>query len=441
MALFFAPVANVVLSSVAAGGGGPGVGCQQRDPRARRRVRRRGARLGLRALRRLHERRGVRRRHDAGRLRRRGGRRRRLARRVRHQAAAESGGTRARAGRLTGAVRPLDVAVCALSRGQTRSHDELSRVPGTVPGTRLFAHTRAVRYAALLRGINVGGKALIPMSDLRDCVTEVGHANVATYIASGNVIFEAPRRSAAALEAELERAIERRFELDVKVFVRTAAQLEAVAAAVPKGWIGNAKLRCNGVFLAREDRPPVARRGARAEGRHRGGRLRQGHAPLGGEGDEPDEVVDGQALAATRVQADDRAQPEHDAEAARPGRGQAVLVELRAPRCDPDRGGDQREHDERAAQRRQLRDAADERGADEQPEVAERRHRRDRARAAPAACAEHDWRVQRDAGAAEREPDQRDRRARRGRRQQTAAGREQPAAASSVRSPSRVPCP
>jgi len=116
----------------------------------------------------------------------------------------------------------------------------------------------AVRYAALLRGINVGGKALIPMSDLRDCVTEIGHAEVSTYIASGNVIFEAPRRSAAALEAELERAIEQRFELDVKVFVRTPAQLEAVANAVPKRWLGNKQLRCNGVFLAREiDRPSL----------------------------------------------------------------------------------------------------------------------------------------------------------------------------------------
>jgi len=115
-----------------------------------------------------------------------------------------------------------------------------------------------VRYAALLRGINVGGKALIPMSDLRECVTELGHAHVSTYIASGNVIFEAPRRNAAALEAELERAIERRFELDVKVFVRTGAQLDAVAKAVPKKWIGNAKLRCNGIFLAPElDRPSL----------------------------------------------------------------------------------------------------------------------------------------------------------------------------------------
>ena len=55
MALFFAPVANVVLEQRAAGGGGQGVRREQRDPRARRRVRRRGARLDLRELRRLRD--------------------------------------------------------------------------------------------------------------------------------------------------------------------------------------------------------------------------------------------------------------------------------------------------------------------------------------------------------------------------------------------------
>lgn len=119
-------------------------------------------------------------------------------------------------------------------------------------------HTAVVRYAALLRGINVGGKALVPMADLRACVEEIGHADVSTYIASGNVIFDAPRTAAAKLEAGLERAIERRFDLPVKVFVRTAAQLDAVEKAVPKAWIGSKKLRCNGIFLAREiDRPSL----------------------------------------------------------------------------------------------------------------------------------------------------------------------------------------
>jgi uncharacterized protein (DUF1697 family) len=116
----------------------------------------------------------------------------------------------------------------------------------------------AVRYVAFLRGINVGGKALIRMAELRECVEEVGHEDVATYIASGNVLFSSPSRSPAELERPLERAIERRFRLDVRVFVRSARQLAATARAIPEHWLGNDDLRCNVIFVAREiDRPKL----------------------------------------------------------------------------------------------------------------------------------------------------------------------------------------
>jgi uncharacterized protein (DUF1697 family) len=117
-----------------------------------------------------------------------------------------------------------------------------------------------VRYVAFLRGINVGGKALIRMADLRECVAEIGHDDVATYIASGNVLFSSPSRSAAALEAPLEKAIERVLGLDVRVFVRSARQLTGTAKAIPKRWVGNKDLRCNVIFVAREiDRASLVR--------------------------------------------------------------------------------------------------------------------------------------------------------------------------------------
>ena len=75
MALFWAPVANVVLSAVEPRRGGQGLGHAELDPRARRRVRRRGARVGVVALRQLRERSVVRRRDDPRGLDRRGGRR------------------------------------------------------------------------------------------------------------------------------------------------------------------------------------------------------------------------------------------------------------------------------------------------------------------------------------------------------------------------------
>ena len=68
-----------------------------------------------------------------------------------------------------------------------------------------------MRYVALLRGINVGGKSLVRMADLRESVEELGYEDVSTFIASGNVLLETAERDAAKLESTLEKALERRF--------------------------------------------------------------------------------------------------------------------------------------------------------------------------------------------------------------------------------------
>lgn len=78
------------------------------------------------------------------------------------------------------------------------------------------------RMVALLRAVNVGGRKL-PMAELRALCAELGWADVATYIQSGNVVFTAPGRP-AALEKVLEEAIGREFGIDVPVIVRTAAE-------------------------------------------------------------------------------------------------------------------------------------------------------------------------------------------------------------------------
>lgn len=48
-------------------------------------------------------------------------------------------------------------------------------------------------HVALLRGINLGGKNKVAMTDLRTLVAELGHTDVSTYIQSGNVLFTAGR--------------------------------------------------------------------------------------------------------------------------------------------------------------------------------------------------------------------------------------------------------
>lgn len=108
-----------------------------------------------------------------------------------------------------------------------------------------------MRYVALLRGINVGGKSLVRMADLKDCVEELGYEDVSTFIASGNVLFETSERDAAKLESTLERAIERRFGLPITVVVRSRAEFRRIVAAIPRRWVGNDGVRVNVAFVRR----------------------------------------------------------------------------------------------------------------------------------------------------------------------------------------------
>ena len=108
-----------------------------------------------------------------------------------------------------------------------------------------------MRYVALLRGINVGGNAIIRMADLKTCVAELGHDGVRTYIASGNVLFDSPERSAAKLDAALERAIERTFGLRVPVVVRSRREIEAIAERIPAEWLRDDGLRVTVAYLLR----------------------------------------------------------------------------------------------------------------------------------------------------------------------------------------------
>jgi uncharacterized protein (DUF1697 family) len=108
-----------------------------------------------------------------------------------------------------------------------------------------------LRYVALLRGINVGGKTLIKMADLKACIEAVGLDDVSTYIASGNVLFESSRRDRAKLEGEIERAVEQRFGLPVKVVVLDRASYARIVRAIPTTWVGDAAVRANVAFVRR----------------------------------------------------------------------------------------------------------------------------------------------------------------------------------------------
>lgn len=97
-------------------------------------------------------------------------------------------------------------------------------------------HGTVMRYVALLRGINVGGKNRVSMSDLKTCFEATGFKNVMTYINSGNVLFDAKQTDDAELVLLCEAAIEKQFGFHVICSVISAQELIDAVNQAPKWW-------------------------------------------------------------------------------------------------------------------------------------------------------------------------------------------------------------
>ena len=111
------------------------------------------------------------------------------------------------------------------------------------------------RYVALLRGINVGGKNLIPMPALKAAFEDAGYAAVSTYIQSGNVLFDATETSNARLASRVEALLSAAFpHYAASVVLRSRAQMRAVVRGAPDGFGADpATYRFDVVFL----KPPL----------------------------------------------------------------------------------------------------------------------------------------------------------------------------------------
>jgi uncharacterized protein (DUF1697 family) len=88
------------------------------------------------------------------------------------------------------------------------------------------------RYIALVRAVNVGGTAKLPMTQLKAMCSDAGFERVETYIASGNVVFQS-KATPAKVQAELERRLHAYIGKPVGVVVRSASELQAVLKANP----------------------------------------------------------------------------------------------------------------------------------------------------------------------------------------------------------------
>jgi uncharacterized protein (DUF1697 family) len=93
----------------------------------------------------------------------------------------------------------------------------------------------ATRYAAFLRGINVGHAKRIAMADLRTLFTDVGYTDVRTVLNSGNVVFTALRPPTGADVSRIERTILGDLGVATQVIVLPARELATAVRECPFG--------------------------------------------------------------------------------------------------------------------------------------------------------------------------------------------------------------
>ena len=106
------------------------------------------------------------------------------------------------------------------------------------------------QYVALLRGINVGGKNIIKMTELKACFEAEGFGDVATYIQSGNVLFKSNASGRAELTARIEDMLATAFHYQATVVLRSQRQLTAIVTHAPSGFGERpARYRYDVIFL------------------------------------------------------------------------------------------------------------------------------------------------------------------------------------------------
>lgn len=134
-----------------------------------------------------------------------------------------------------------------------RDQPDASRGPTLVSSRRREASpTREehMEYVALLRGINVGGKNKVVMSELREQIAAEGFTNVRTYINSGNLLFEAdaevgagPKTPYEDVAQTVEDLLARRYDFPIRLALLTAQDYVAELCNLPDWWYGEVARR------------------------------------------------------------------------------------------------------------------------------------------------------------------------------------------------------
>jgi uncharacterized protein (DUF1697 family) len=89
------------------------------------------------------------------------------------------------------------------------------------------------KYVAFLRGINVGGHKTIKMDELKEAFEANGFKNVKTFLASGNVLFDAPKAGVTTLAKKISNMLDTTFGKEINVIIRTINELQKLADQKP----------------------------------------------------------------------------------------------------------------------------------------------------------------------------------------------------------------
>jgi uncharacterized protein (DUF1697 family) len=92
---------------------------------------------------------------------------------------------------------------------------------------------KTVKYTAFLRGINIGGKVLIKMDELRKQFESIGFENVKTVLASGNVLFEAKQQEASTISQNIRLKLRQAFGREIIVIVYPVEKLRELEKSRP----------------------------------------------------------------------------------------------------------------------------------------------------------------------------------------------------------------
>jgi len=107
-------------------------------------------------------------------------------------------------------------------------------------------------YVAFLRGINVGGNSIVSMAVIKKALVDIGLSEVRTHINSGNVIFSTRASAIQKLVARIEKALEARTGMPIKVLVMDHKALKKPVGAIPRNWVDDKSMRTYVLLLWRE---------------------------------------------------------------------------------------------------------------------------------------------------------------------------------------------